>query len=627
MTSDSIVTEAEVPLVVRDRLRVLVVVQDPERFTRLCGLCDEAGFSPDALHVRGAREFQEALRRQPWDMILSAHRLEGYSVEQALRLLSRLDIDVPVIVVDAAVEAPGVSRLLEAGARDVVTTGVGGHLKWVIRREVDDLEHRRAHEHYKRLKEDFEQRLTRLLERPPLADEAGSPAVDHLTPATGAAHSLPQPLMNGAAEAGREQAGAPGAQGGGLEALFARGVEYLSANRYRALVIVDLDQSDALREQLGEGAFEEYLGHLEQLLRDELADEHALSVQDHFAFTVLAGHDEPKGLAGIAERLRRALERHVTQINGQEVRCTASVGLCVFDKGRCSRAELMSLAGGACEKARSRGGNKVSIAGMPVSPGRQQDTSDPWTARLLHALNENRFRLMFQPVVNFHAESAEIYEILLRMVDEHGLEIQPSAFIPMAEERGLMAEVDRWVVRAAAETLVQRRKEGLETRFFVKLSSASLESTLFVPWFKGLLSEARLPGDSFILQLSEQIVAERTDRARTFLKQLTDMQCAVALDHFGGQDDSLNLLRQLPVQYVKIEGRLIQGLCQGTQARDKLKVLVETAHGMGKVAIATFVQDPYTLSILWRCGVQYVQGFYFQPPERAMLYNFSSSSV
>lgn len=620
----------------QNHLRLLIIEEDPEAVSRLRQLCEAAGYTLDAAQVRSAGEFQEALRRQPWDLILSAHRLSGYSAKQALRLLARLDVDVPLVVVDSRVDAPVVAQAMHAGARDVVSPACGEHLQCVVKREVADLGHRRAHEHYARLIKEYEQRLTYFLGR----------MEDHprATPARESAHEVPAAASPPAVSPPdgpltASPSGAPGVpehqppdNGNSTDNLVFFHEALTNAlntpvKHYKALLMIELDRGAALRGQFGDDAVRDFLTSVEQLLHANLTEPHALALCGDFTYAVLACHDEAKGLVELAEGVRRALEAHVVRAGGQAITSTASIGICVIDKQTTGAAQLMARAKSARDKAKAKGGNRISVACMPSTPSSEQGAAGPdgWAAQLRGALAENRFRLVYQPVVNFHAEPSETYEILLRMLDEHGLEILPATFIPKAQERGLMPEIDRWVVKTAVETLLQRRNAGYDTRFFVKLSRASVDSAEFLPWLGALLRQTRLPGKSLILQLSEGDVAAHFGHAKDFMNRLTAMQCAVALDHFGAHKDSVALIRDLPVQYLKINGHLVQALSQGAESENRLRELVEPARAMGKITIATFVQDPYILSILWRCGVDYVQGFYFQPPEQSMAYDFSAA--
>ena len=328
------------------------------------------------------------------------------------------------------------------------------------------------------------------------------------------------------------------------------------------------------------------------------------------------------------------------------VTAACSIGVYLIDRSTRRASGAIANAGPACEKAAAAGGKRISFFGpspavsgnkpTPVSapaarpvpaplPAARAPVKGPRAARPQAALKENRFRLAFQPVVHFHAAPTETYEILLRMIDEKGREVMPSEFIPKAEASGLMQEIDRWVVKTAATALQQRRESWFSTRLFVKLSAESIGSLEFPAWLEEMLNIMQLPPESLVFQLSEAVVSKHLDRSREFIQLVTTMGCSAALGHFGMLMNSLDTAKDLPVKYLKIHGKLIQSLARDMSSQRLIKEIVDIARASNKGAIASFVQDPYILSILWRCRVDYVQGFYFQPHKAAMAYDFTSA--
>lgn len=267
-----------------------------------------------------------------------------------------------------------------------------------------------------------------------------------------------------------------------------------------------------------------------------------------------------------------------------------------------------------------------SLEGRPLdASGLDKSQLGHWKGRFQHAFSENRFRLVFQPVVNFHAEPTEKYEILLRMLDDRDEEIRPSEFIPQAIECGLMQTIDRWVVLNAAKVLAERRKAGHDTHFFIKLWAGTISAQNFLSWLENILGRLNLPGNSMTMMLSEPDVMNWAEQAREFMESLSYLNCSSGLEHVGLQEEPLAVANELPVSYLKIDRSLTLELSNDYNKQKRLREIVHFARSNEQEIIAPYVQDPYILSSLWRYGIDYVQGFYIQPPKSMLAYDFSSS--
>ncbi len=243
--------------------------------------------------------------------------------------------------------------------------------------------------------------------------------------------------------------------------------------------------------------------------------------------------------------------------------------------------------------------------------------------KLLDALAKDRFRLVYQPIVPLHAQPAERYEALIRMIDEDGNEISPADFMPAAEKAGMMPEIDRWVIRTSLETLAKQHANKKETSLLVKLSSDSINDQTLVPWLNDRLNEAHLPGDTLIFEIKETCVKQSPEAVTQLINGLKQLHCRTALGHFGSDPHSLDYLEQLQVDFVKLAGNFVDNLSGDSKSQAMVKAVVQTAHDLGTLTVATFVQDASKMATLWQCNVDYIQGYFLQAPDEDMSYNFS----
>lgn len=265
----------------------------------------------------------------------------------------------------------------------------------------------------------------------------------------------------------------------------------------------------------------------------------------------------------------------------------------------------------------------LSVAEPAKAKPALRDEDTAMLAQIRAAIAANRFRLVYQPIVPLHAQPAENYEVLTRMLDERGEEVPPAQFMPAAEAAGLMPGIDRLIITAALETLVRQQADGKETRLLIKLSEDSLADGDLVNWIGERLHECHLPGDTVIFEIKEAAVLPRLEAMTEFVDDLKQIHCRVALGHFGANPQSLDCLDQLRVDYVKLAGALMENLGADAKGQATVRAVVQTAHDLGAQTIAGFIQDASKVATLWQCGVDYIQGYFLQAPEQDLAYNFS----
>lgn len=334
-------------------------------------------------------------------------------------------------------------------------------------------------------------------------------------------------------------------------------------------------------------------------------------------FTILYQQDNHNKIRPMADILRAAIEDRIFDIEGKSVSSTASVGIIHITPKHRSPQRLLAEAERACNTAQQEGGNRVHSL---LALSGDDQTLEKKVRHLRNALSTDKFRLLFQPIVSLHAEPGERYEILLRLLTDKGEEISPTDFLPVAEKAGLMPEIDRWVIKRAIGTLATARRGGKELKFFIKISEESLVDPTLVTWLTTYLKAARLPGDSLVFEVAEEVLGGHINEAKLLSNGLKALRCELAVDHVTG---GLDFLKHIEAKYIKIDGSLINKLSSDHESQDATKRITHLAQSRAKLTIAEFVHDPNTLAILWQYGVNFVQGYYLQKPETSMQYDFS----
>ena len=194
----------------------------------------------------------------------------------------------------------------------------------------------------------------------------------------------------------------------------------------------------------------------------------------------------------------------------------------------------------------------------------------------------------------------------------------------MAEQNGLLQRIDRCVIRDAIVALAEREKAGHRTTFFIKLTPQSLEDQTLVPWIAQQLKNARVRGDAIVFEMPESKVVTSLKPARAFVSGLKQIHCGFALEQFGSGLNSFQLLKHVDANYLKIDRSFMVDLPKTKENQDKIREICDQARQTDKMTVAEFVEDAASMSILFTCGVNFVQGNFLQEPEKVMAYEFGS---
>jgi PAS domain S-box-containing protein len=249
-------------------------------------------------------------------------------------------------------------------------------------------------------------------------------------------------------------------------------------------------------------------------------------------------------------------------------------------------------------------------AAAPNSVRPAEDLGDPSLTRdhIETALREDGFALHGQPVLDLRSDEVTQHELLLRMTGPDGGLLLPQGFFGLARREGLTAQIDQWVVRRAIRTIEEQAQVGREIKLEVNLSAESIEDPALLPTIERELASTGIDPARLILEVPERVAIEDADATSRLAKRLRAMGCSFALDDFGTSFGSFRFLKNLPVDFLKIDGDLIVTLSESRTAQLVVKALVDVAKGTGAETIAVFASDDEALRMLRELGVCYAQG-------------------
>ncbi len=397
----------------------------------------------------------------------------------------------------------------------------------------------------------------------------------------------------------------------------------VSGSENAALIYLLIDNFKDIKDNVGIGAADMLISDIADLLRKHTREDDIVARFGDHSFSILRKDCDHDSITALGEEIRQAVEEHITDIEGKSVTTTCSIGMSVIGENSPSAHETISRADLACEVARSSGGNRIHLHNPVVDEKIGKERDQQMHALIKDALEQNQFRLLYQPIVSLQGDTAEKYEVLLRMLNNEHEHILPSQFLPIAEQTGQLAEIDRWVIRHAIQALAEHRAGGSDTRFFIKISAQTLLDEELVGYIQECLKTHRLPGDALVFELSEKVACQHLKQAKHFVKTLQDLHCKSVLEHFGTSPNSFQLLKHIPVDYLKIDGSFIHNLASDTDNQAMVKSILDTANSMHKECIAEYVQDAHSLAVLWQSGINYIQGNFLQEPSETLSYDFS----
>ena len=377
-----------------------------------------------------------------------------------------------------------------------------------------------------------------------------------------------------------------------------------------ALCYLDLDQFKVVNDTCGHGAGDELLKQLSAQMRAKLRKGDTLARLGGDEFGALL-EDCPLEDAGrITEILRRVVEDFRFSWEDKSFRVGVSIGLTPINMDSGNLSDLLSSADTACYIAKERGRNRVHLLQPDDHALNERRGQMQWLNRIQEALDGDRFQLYFQPIQHVKGTIKGLHgEVLLRMLNERGELIAPGAFLPSAERYHLMPQIDRWVVRKTFSSLQQAGNDhGLDV-CCINLSGQSLSDEKFLDFIVQEIEKSKIKPNNLCFEITETAVIANLSNATRFISVLRQMGCRFALDDFGSGLSSFAYLKNLPVDYLKLDGSFVKNMVRDTIDRAMVKAINQVGHSMHIQTIAEFVEDDATIKVLGMLGIDFAQGY------------------
>ena len=421
-----------------------------------------------------------------------------------------------------------------------------------------------------------------------------------------------------------------------------------SSDAISALLFIDLDRFKYINDTAGHSAGDQLLVEVSRRLRSRMRTSDYLARMGGDEYAIVLRDVQREQIQALADAIRMTLTDVPFLHGGKTYRITISIGVAALDRHTGSLKEAMAQADVACHQSKNAGRNQTHVYTADSGSLESMEADLGWSSRLEKALRNDRFELMFQPIVPLRGLENEsldappahmwrrqfarnpheplLFEVLVRLRNGRGDLILPNAFLPSAERFGMMADIDRWVIDRAIRALSDVRHHHRPFALSINLSAQVLASDTLVEYITERILRHNVDPGALIFEVTESRTIEDIVGVRAMLKRLRVLGCRIAIDDFGTGFSTFAYLRQLDADFLKIDGSIIQGLPHDALDRSVVAALTSIAESTGKRTIAEWAETRETLAALYECGVNYAQGFALGIPRLDLLEPFESAN-
>ena len=402
-----------------------------------------------------------------------------------------------------------------------------------------------------------------------------------------------------------------------------------------ALVYLDLDRFKYVNDTAGHEVGDQLLVDLSQEVSKHLRrhDVAARIGGDEFAL-ILKNVDETVAVS-IADEIRTSLSNLRVHHDDKAYHVNASFGVAMMDTPDATAGDVMANADIACHISKRLGRNQTHMYEKGSDERNAMGSELGWSVRIREALEKNMFQLHYQPImqmkdldlVNLPAQDGVLwqrhinetdminsYEVLVRMLDENGALHYPDSFIPTAERFNMMTDIDMWVLENALQEVVATGPASKNIRLSINISGNTVDSDETLGRIRSLIDQYGISPSSLTFEVTETCAIANLEQANDFINELRKIGCRFSLDDFGSGFCSFSQLKNLPTDFVKIDGQFVRSMARGATDRAIVTAMNDVAHSLGRYTVAEYVESPEIVRLLKICGVDKVQGNYISEP-------------
>lgn len=392
--------------------------------------------------------------------------------------------------------------------------------------------------------------------------------------------------------------------------------EAKTGGKKHALCYLDIDKFKVVNDTAGHAAGDKLILTVTSVLRSVFPDAYALARTGDDEFGVLFSECPLETSSQYAERLRAEISGCRFEYGGDVFTIRVSIGVIGIDASSSTVSAVLAAADESCHLAKENGGNRVHVHNPDDKLLLRRHAEMQWIARITETVEESRFVLYRQEIVPVRGGGARKHEVLLRMIDrDTGRLVMPLSFIPALERFSIMPTIDRWVIENAF-ALYAKHDVGPGEEFAINISGLSLNDPGFAEYILERLDSHGVPASAICLEITETAAIQNITAAARFVKTLRKKGIRFALDDFGAGLSTFDYLKNLPVDYLKIDGHFIKYLFEDPVYRAIVQSINTIGHIMGIRTVAEYVETEEHFKAIEELGIDFAQGYHIAYPVR-----------
>jgi multidomain signaling protein FimX len=388
------------------------------------------------------------------------------------------------------------------------------------------------------------------------------------------------------------------------------------------VLLIEPDHYTRLLQDIGLDAADELAVAIAGRLRSVAGTDDVIARFGEHQFAVMTRNSDHAHTAQLAEALRAAFADSVLETRDHSLNVTLSVGGVQVGEKIANVPAILAKASQGLQSTIGVGGNRAELYDPSATDRAELERVAAWVTRIRDAIVKDQFVMYFQPLVPLHGAPDEMYETLLRLRGEDGSLVQPLTFLPIAEEHGLLGEIDRWVIGRAIRLISDRQRLNRRTRLLVKITQASLQDETLANYIGEQLKMHAVDGRLLVLQIPESKVFTNLRTAQQLQSAVAQFGVRVGLEQFGIGLNSFQLLSHFDAAFIKIDRSFMQDLAANPDNQHRIREFASKAQELGKQTIAEHVQDAGSMTTLFSAGIDYAQGHFLAPAGPEMDYEF-----
>ncbi|MGI9223063.1 MAG: EAL domain-containing protein [Woeseiaceae bacterium] len=374
---------------------------------------------------------------------------------------------------------------------------------------------------------------------------------------------------------------------------------------------VKIDNFDKVQEKVGILDSEEVLAQFAEAVRKRM---HPRDVGGRFEGTsllVLLERGKARDGQVWGMQLAKSIEQTTFEVGDKSTQVTCTVGVCAVSDMFSNLEELVAATTDAYALGKEAGGNTCFLNETAHEDSKRQEYDAIWVKHLKSALIDDRFMLAQLPIAGLRRDSIEMFDLLVRMVDEQGNSVLPSEFLPAAERNNMMKHIDRWMIKSAIDFCEQSNAD----RVFVRVSRQSIVDKTTLAWMQREFDNRQFDCSRLVTQIPERDAAKHIKQTRDMVRKLRKLGVGFAIEHYGVDQERFQILDILKPDYIKIDGELMHSLMTDSSMQQAVQKIVVAAAERDIKSIAERVENANAMAVLFQLGLDYMQGHYVHEPE------------